>query len=97
VQQLALQSGVSVGSAWTATKLLHISSYRITIVPENKPMDYEKRGGFVIGLSIMCMTSRNFSQMRLISISWDKSTHRTTGIGEAKILIINCGDTVPTP
>jgi hypothetical protein len=39
--QLAQQSGVSVGSAWKATKLLHIHPYKITVVPEIKPVDYE--------------------------------------------------------
>jgi hypothetical protein len=53
--QLALQSGVSVGSAWTATKLLHIRMYEITVVPEIKPVDYEKRARFVTGLSTMRM------------------------------------------
>jgi hypothetical protein len=42
LQRLAQQSGVSVGSSWTATKLLHILSYKITVVPEIKPVDYEK-------------------------------------------------------
>jgi hypothetical protein len=41
--RLALQSGVSVGSAWIATKLLHIRPYKITVVPEIKPVCYEKR------------------------------------------------------
>jgi hypothetical protein len=40
--QLALQSVVSVGSAWTATKRLHIRPYKITVVPEIEPVDYEK-------------------------------------------------------
>jgi hypothetical protein len=31
-----------VGSAWTATKLLHIHLYRIAVVPEIKRVDYEK-------------------------------------------------------
>jgi hypothetical protein len=44
--QLAWQSNVSVGSAWTATKLLHICQYKITVVPEIKPVDYEKRARF---------------------------------------------------
>jgi hypothetical protein len=38
----ARQSGVSVGSAWTATKLLHIRPYKITVVPEIKLVDYER-------------------------------------------------------
>jgi hypothetical protein len=42
LQQSALQSGVSVGSARTATKLLHTRPYKITVVPEIKPVDYEK-------------------------------------------------------
>jgi hypothetical protein len=33
---LAQESGVSVGSAWTATKFLHIRPYKITVVPEIK-------------------------------------------------------------
>jgi hypothetical protein len=40
--RLALQSGADVGSAWTETKLLHIHPYKITVVPDNKPVDYEK-------------------------------------------------------
>jgi hypothetical protein len=42
LRQLALQSGVSVGWAWTATELLHIRPYKITVVPEIKPVDCEK-------------------------------------------------------
>jgi hypothetical protein len=30
LRQLALQSGISVGSEWTATKLLHIRPHKIT-------------------------------------------------------------------
>jgi hypothetical protein len=43
LRRLALQSGVSVCSAWTANKLLHIQQYKITVLPEIKPVDYEKR------------------------------------------------------
>jgi hypothetical protein len=32
-----------VSSAWTATELLHIRRYKITVVPEIKHVDYEKR------------------------------------------------------
>jgi hypothetical protein len=32
---------------WTATKLLHISPYKITVAPEIKPVDYEKRVTFI--------------------------------------------------
>lgn len=39
---LAQQSGVSVGSASTATKLLHIRPYKVTVVPEIKPVVFEK-------------------------------------------------------
>jgi hypothetical protein len=46
LRRLAQQSAVSVGSVWTATKLLHIHPYKITIVPEIKPVDYEKRVRF---------------------------------------------------
>jgi hypothetical protein len=42
LRRLARQSGVSVGSAWTATKLLHILPYKMTVVPEIKPVDYGK-------------------------------------------------------
>jgi hypothetical protein len=84
LRRLARLSGVSVGNAWTATKLLHIRRYKITVVPEIKPVDYE------IGLSIMCMTdfliqSSHFSQLRLILISRNMLTHCTTGIGVVKI------------
>jgi hypothetical protein len=41
--RLALQSGVTVGSAWTAIKLLHIRPYKITVVPEIKPVGFEKK------------------------------------------------------
>jgi hypothetical protein len=43
LQQLALQSDVSVSSVWTATKLLRIRLCKITVVPEIKPMDYIKK------------------------------------------------------
>jgi hypothetical protein len=56
LQQLALQRGVSVSSAQSATILLHIRPYKITVVPEIKPVDYEKEWGSVIGISIMCLT-----------------------------------------
>jgi hypothetical protein len=39
---LAQQSGVSVGSAWKATELLHIQPYKISVVSEIKPVNYEK-------------------------------------------------------
>jgi hypothetical protein len=44
--RIALQRGVSVGSALTATRLLHIRPYKITVLPEINPVDYEKRVGF---------------------------------------------------
>jgi hypothetical protein len=44
--RLALQSVVSVGSMWTATKLLHIRPYKITVEPEIKSVDYGKREVF---------------------------------------------------
>jgi hypothetical protein len=31
---------------WEATKLLHIHPYKITVVPEIKPVEYEKREVF---------------------------------------------------
>jgi hypothetical protein len=40
--RLALQSCVSVGNAWTATKLLHIHPYETPLLPEFEPVDYEK-------------------------------------------------------
>jgi hypothetical protein len=43
LRRLARQNGISVSSAWTETKLLHILRYKITVVPEIKPVDYEKR------------------------------------------------------
>jgi hypothetical protein len=46
LQQLAQQSGVSVGNAWTVTNLLHICPYKITVVPEIKPVNYKKRERF---------------------------------------------------
>jgi hypothetical protein len=46
LQRLAQESGVSVGRVWTATKLLHIRPYKITVAPEIKPVGYEKRVRF---------------------------------------------------
>jgi hypothetical protein len=46
LRRLAQQGGVSVGSEWKATKLLHIRPYKITVVPEIKSVDYEKRVTF---------------------------------------------------
>jgi hypothetical protein len=46
LRTLAQESCVPVGSAWTATKLLHIRPYKITVVLEIKPVDYEKRVRF---------------------------------------------------
>jgi hypothetical protein len=46
LRRLAQQSRVSVGCAWKATKLLHIRPYKITVVPEIKPVDYQKRDRF---------------------------------------------------
>jgi hypothetical protein len=43
LRRLALQIGVSVGSVWTTTKLLHIRPYKTTVEPEIKPVDYVKR------------------------------------------------------
>jgi hypothetical protein len=40
LRRLAHQSSVSIGSAWTAVKLLHIHPYIITFLPEIKPMAY---------------------------------------------------------
>jgi hypothetical protein len=40
LRRLAQQSDVFVDSVWTATKLLHIRPYKITVVPEIKPVDY---------------------------------------------------------
>jgi hypothetical protein len=57
LRRLALQSGVSVGSAWTATQPLQIHLYEIAVLPEIKPVDYErKERGYVIGPSNMCLT-----------------------------------------
>jgi hypothetical protein len=54
--RLTQQSAVSVDNAWTATKLVHIRPYKITVTPEMKPVDYEEERRFVTGLTIMCMT-----------------------------------------
>jgi hypothetical protein len=90
--QLAQQSGVSVGSAWTATKLLHIHPCKITVVPEIKPVHYEKRVMFcnwfishvhdgLLGPKLIFFThDANFNLSRCI-------THKTTGIGVVKILM----------
>jgi hypothetical protein len=42
LQRLAKQSRVSVGSARKATELLQIHLYKITVVPDIKPVIYEK-------------------------------------------------------
>jgi hypothetical protein len=44
LRRLAQQSAVSVGDAWTATKLLHIRLYKITVAPEIKLVVYDKKG-----------------------------------------------------
>jgi hypothetical protein len=75
LRRLAVQSGGSEGNAWTATKLLHIRQYKITVARDSKPVDYEKS------------VRLHFSQMRLISISRDMLTHKTKGIGVVKILM----------
>jgi hypothetical protein len=56
---LAQQSGGSVGSAWTATKLLHIRPYKITVVPEIKPVDYvnSQNNGFLEQWKSSCPNS----------------------------------------
>jgi hypothetical protein len=46
LRRLALQNGVSVSSVWTATKLLHIRSYKITVVSEIEPVDNEEKARF---------------------------------------------------
>jgi hypothetical protein len=40
-------SSDSVGSVRTATKLLHIRPYKITVVPEIKPVEFEKKSHFL--------------------------------------------------
>jgi hypothetical protein len=40
---ISTTNGVSVGSAWKATKLLHIRPYKITVVSEINPVNYDKR------------------------------------------------------
>jgi hypothetical protein len=46
LRRLSQQTGGSLGSAWTATGLLHIRPYKITVVPEIKPVDYKKKAKF---------------------------------------------------
>jgi hypothetical protein len=46
LRRLAQPNGFSIDSAWTATKLLHIHPYIITVVPEINPVGYEKRMTF---------------------------------------------------
>jgi hypothetical protein len=43
---ISTTSDASVGSAWTATKLLTIRPYKITGFPEIKPVGYEKSEDF---------------------------------------------------
>jgi hypothetical protein len=53
---LAQQSRVSVGSAWAASKLLHVWPYTITVVSKIKLVDYvKKEESFLMGLSVICM------------------------------------------
>jgi hypothetical protein len=42
LRRLARESGISVDSAWTETKLLHIAPYKISVANEIKPVDYGK-------------------------------------------------------
>jgi hypothetical protein len=42
LRQLAQQSALSLGSVWTATKVLHIRPHKITVAPKIKPVDYKK-------------------------------------------------------
>jgi hypothetical protein len=37
---------VSLGNVWKATKILHFHPYKITVVPEIKPVDYENKVRF---------------------------------------------------
>jgi hypothetical protein len=93
LRRLAQQNGVSVGSAWTVSKLLHVLPYKITIVPEIKPRDYEKRvvfcNSFINILHDGLIDPKlTFSQMRLILIFHNMVTHKTTGTGVVKILML---------
>jgi hypothetical protein len=92
LRRLTLQRVVSVGSAWTATELLHIHLYIITVVSEIKPWIMKEELGFVIGLSILCMTDflilgLHYSQMRPILTSLDMITHSTTCTPIVKIIM----------
>jgi hypothetical protein len=40
--RLAQQRGVSVGSSWTATNVLQVRPYNVTVLPRIKSMDYGK-------------------------------------------------------
>jgi hypothetical protein len=77
---------------WTATKLLQIHPYKITVAPEIKHADYEKRVRFYNwfishvddGLFDPKLT---FFTDEANLISWDMSTHKTKGTEISKILI----------
>jgi hypothetical protein len=67
---------------------LDIHPYKITVVPKTCGF-WNKNVVLVTGFSVMCMMdisilSWHFSQMRVILISWDMVTHKTTGIGAVK-------------
>jgi hypothetical protein len=84
--------GVSVGSVWTTTKLLHIRPYKITLVPEILPVDYEKRvrfcNWFINHVHEELLDPKlTFLHMRLILISLDMLTTKTTGTGVLKIIM----------
>jgi hypothetical protein len=92
LRRLALKISVSVGSAWAATKLMHIRPHKITVVPKINPVDYLKRvrfcSWFINHVHDGLIDSKlTFSQMRLILIFPDMLTHKTTSIGIVKILM----------
>jgi hypothetical protein len=66
--RLSLQIGVSAGRARTATKLLHICPNKITVVPEIKPIGYEKRVRF-------CNWFTNHVRDRLLDAKLTFCTH----------------------
>jgi hypothetical protein len=55
LRRLAQETGVSLGSAFTATKLIRFRPYKITVVHELKEPDFAARIVFVTGCCKMCM------------------------------------------
>jgi hypothetical protein len=92
LRRLAQQSWFSVESAWTATKMLHIRQYKITVAPEIKPVDYEKLVRFLNWIirhmhDVLTDPKLIYFTDEAILISRNMLTYKTTVIGIVKILM----------